>query len=491
MKIRTSQYLATFVAIAGIIWIGYFVLRAEADDAAANNQLQQAIQVVKGLTEMRILAIDYQNNPQSLDVAQWLAVSAQLSSVLASDYFADHNSRALISGLRTRIANSETTFNQIVATADGRNSPSSNEVHMQLAALSAQLIMEQRGSLKDAFAVANIASTRMQSTQVTLRNLSVAGLILFAIIVIGRLWLVERKVLAPIAKLRQATRELADGNWDHKIEIDGKDEIADLAANFNAMARALHDAFGQINDKNLKLSVLNQDLEAFSYSVSHDLRGPLRALDGFSTILLKEHHDQLSEDAREVVIRIQLSGKRMATLIDDLLGLAQVTRVGINAIDVDLSAIANEIADELNQTQANRRVEWVIESDMNVRADPALLRIAIQNLMQNAWKYTSKTSQPVIHIGSAQETNKMVYFVADNGAGFNMAYADKLFNAFQRMHHTDDFPGTGIGLTIVQRIIRRHGGEIRAEAKVGEGATFFFDLQESVQKQPKKLRLAA
>lgn len=491
MKIRTSQYLATVLAIVGIIWIAIAVLRAEADDAATNRQLHQAIDIVKGLTEFRLMAIDFQNNPRSFDAAKWRANTIRTNGILDTDSFGDTNSKTLMTSLRTRLAATEETFNQIVATTNHSGQAGNNEARWRLASLYGQLVIDQRGSLNDAFELTEIASTRMQNSQSMLIKICLSGLILFTIIVIGRLWLVHRKVLAPIAKLRQATRELADGNWQHTIAIDGKDEVADLAANFNAMARALRDAFGQINDKNLKLTALNQDLEAFSYSVSHDLRAPLRALDGFSRILLEDQHNQINAEGREAVQRIQSASSRMATLIDDLLRLAQVTRVGLKVTDIDLSAIAHEIADELNQAHSNRRVEWVIEADLQVRADSSLLRIAMQNLLQNAWKYTSKNRLPVIHVGSERQKNKLVYFVADNGAGFDMAHAGKLFGAFQRMHHADNFPGTGIGLTIVQRIIRRHGGDIRAEAKVGKGATFFFELQQSTHTCAQEFRLAA
>jgi light-regulated signal transduction histidine kinase (bacteriophytochrome) len=169
----------------------------------------------------------------------------------------------------------------------------------------------------------------------------------------------------------------------------------------------------------------------------------------------------------------------MGYIIDDLLRLSHVTRAELNLTRVDLSAIAHEIADALGREQSGRSVEWAIEPGLSVRADSALMHIAMQNLLQNAWKFTGRTARPVIRVGALERDAKRVYFVADNGVGFDMAHADRLFGAFQRLHHAGDFPGTGIGLAIVQRIIRRHDGEIRAEAKEGEGATFFFSVNES------------
>jgi light-regulated signal transduction histidine kinase (bacteriophytochrome) len=292
-------------------------------------------------------------------------------------------------------------------------------------------------------------------------------------------WFLRRDVLAPIAGLQQATRQVAAGNLDFILGIRGDDEIGDLSKNFDTMTKSLRKSFAQIERKNQDLAVLNEELEAFSYSVSHDLRGPLRSMDGFSLVLIEDYGDKLDEEGADALERIRAASQRMGYLIDDLLRLSQVTRAELNVTRVDLSAIAHAIAAALDLEQSGRSVEWAIEPGLSVRADPALMRIAMQNLLQNAWKFTGRTDRPVIRVGALERDAKMVYFVADNGVGFDMAYADRLFGAFQRLHHAGDFPGTGIGLAIVQRIIRRHDGKIWAEAKEGEGATFFFSVRES------------
>ena len=196
-------------------------------------------------------------------------------------------------------------------------------------------------------------------------------------------------------------------------------------------------------------------------------------------VLIEDYGDKLDEEGKDALKRIRAASQRMGYLIDDLLRLSQVTRAELNVTRVDLSAIAREIADAIDREQSGRSVEWAIEPGLSIRADPALTRIAMQNLLHNAWKFTGRTDKPVIRVGALERDAKTVYFVADNGVGFDMAHADSLFGAFQRLHHADDFPGTGIGLAIVQRIIRRHDGEIWAEAKEGEGATFFFSVKES------------
>jgi light-regulated signal transduction histidine kinase (bacteriophytochrome) len=202
-------------------------------------------------------------------------------------------------------------------------------------------------------------------------------------------------------------------------------------------------------------------------------------MDGFALALLEDYGDKLDEDGKDFLQRIRAASQRMGHLIDDLLRLSQVTRAELNLTQVDLSAIAREIAEAIDRNPSGRPVQWAIEPGLSVRADPALMRIAMQNLLQNARKFTGRTDTPVIRVGALERDTEKVYFVADNGVGFDMRHAANLFGAFQRLHHADDFPGTGIGLAIVQRIIRRHDGKIWAEAKEGQGATFLFSVKES------------
>jgi PAS domain S-box-containing protein len=237
--------------------------------------------------------------------------------------------------------------------------------------------------------------------------------------------------------------------------------------------------FAEIERRNKELASLNEELKAFSYSVSHDLRGPLRSMDGFSQVLLEDYGDKLDEEGRDALKRIRGASQRMGALIDDMLRLSHVTRAQLNLVRVDLSAVAREIAETIDRERPLRSVQWEIEPGLVMRADAALMRIAMQNLLGNAAKFTGRTEKPVIQFGALERHESTVYFVTDNGVGFDMAHAGSLFGAFKRLHHVDDFPGTGIGLAIVQRVIRRHGGEIWAEAKQGEGATFFFTVKES------------
>jgi PAS domain S-box-containing protein len=227
-----------------------------------------------------------------------------------------------------------------------------------------------------------------------------------------------------------------------------------------------------------ELAAVNQELEAFSYSVSHDLRSPLRGIAGFSQALLEDYGETLDEQGKDYTRRIHAATQRMTQLIDDLLNLSRVTRSEMNREGLaDLSALARSIAQQLSGAQPERHVEFRIQEGLVARGDARLLRIALDNLIGNAWKFTSKRDHARIEFGSqGVENDQTVYYVRDNGAGFDMAYAGKLFGPFQRLHSAAEFPGTGIGLATVQRIIRRHGGRAWAESAVGQGTTVYFTL---------------
>jgi PAS domain S-box-containing protein len=233
----------------------------------------------------------------------------------------------------------------------------------------------------------------------------------------------------------------------------------------------------RVIERTAQLEAANRELETFSYSVSHDLRAPLRSIDGFSQALLEDCAAQLDAQGRDYLQRIRGATQRMAELIEALLGLSRVTRAGLQRHEVDLSAMARAIAAELQRTDPSRHVEFAIADGLIVSGDARLLRVAMENLLGNAWKFTAKQPRARIEFGmQRQDDGTCAFFVRDNGAGFDMAYAEKLFGAFQRLHRASEFHGTGIGLATVQRIVHRHGGRIWAEGAVGQGATFYFTL---------------
>jgi PAS domain S-box-containing protein len=232
----------------------------------------------------------------------------------------------------------------------------------------------------------------------------------------------------------------------------------------------------RVKERTSQLEATNKELEAFAYSVSHDLRAPLRSIDGFSQMIQEEYENMVDDKGKNYLTRIRLATQRMAQLIDDMLNLSRITRSNINIRQVNLSETFKEITDNFLEKQPERQVVFKIHEGIKIHADFHLIRIVLENLIGNAWKFTSKHPAAHIEFGILQQEGLPVYFIRDDGAGFDMNYSKKLFGAFQRLHTTEEFPGTGVGLATVQRIIHRHGGEIWAEGEVEKGATFYFTI---------------
>jgi PAS domain S-box-containing protein len=267
------------------------------------------------------------------------------------------------------------------------------------------------------------------------------------------------------------------------LGIDGKKMVATIAQGQDITERKqAEEEVKKLNDelkhRATELEVTNKELEAFSYSVSHDLRAPLRTMEGFSQALLEDCSDILNDQCKDYLRRIQGSAELMAQLIDDMLQLSRLTRVDMLFNKVNLSELAQTIASELKTIQPKRKAVFDITPRLIVNGDGKLLRVVLYNLLENAWKFTGKVPEAHIEFGVTNHEGKKVYYIRDNGAGFDMTYIAKIFNPFQRLHTASEFPGTGIGLASVQRIIHRHGGKVWAEGKVGKGATFYFTLNE-------------
>jgi PAS domain S-box-containing protein len=241
---------------------------------------------------------------------------------------------------------------------------------------------------------------------------------------------------------------------------------------------ALRQLNRELQERTLELTQSNKELEAFSYSVAHDLRAPLRSIDGFSQALLEDYSGKLDADGQKYLDYVRESAQQMARLIDDLLTLSQVTRGELRREDVDLTGLARAAVARLQRNEPERRVECVAADGMVVHGDPPLLSVMLENLIGNAWKFTRQRLLARIEVGVQEQNGRRVYFVRDNGVGFDMTYADKLFGVFQRLHSAADFEGTGIGLATVDRIVRRQGGQVWAEGAVGQGATFYFTFEE-------------
>ncbi len=248
-----------------------------------------------------------------------------------------------------------------------------------------------------------------------------------------------------------------------------------------ALKRQLEYARQQIEWLSHELETANSELDAFAYSVSHDLRAPLRSIVGFTDALAEDHSDALGEEGVATLGRVRAAANRMNELITGLLHLSRAASMEFERADLDLTAIAQQVVETLKETGEDRNVSVEVTQGMRCTGDARLIRIAMENLLGNAWKFTSTNADPRVSVGVNRREGGDVYFVADNGAGFDMKYAERLFAPFQRLHTLEEFPGTGVGLATVQRIIRRHGGRVWAVSEPGHGACFYFTLGRSTQ----------
>jgi signal transduction histidine kinase len=476
MNIRTKNWLATGAALAAIGLIAAAIAWSAVEVVDATRQRRQTTEILQRYTELQLVGFDYLQNRSERARVQSVAVSNRIDALLAAYQLLEPAHAEIQNRLHARRATASRLFDELAGAreADFPNAISHQRFEAQLVS---RLRIDQQDSLADAFALTALANQRIEAAQGRVLTIIAAGLGSLALSIAVLSWLIRRHVLTPVVALQRMTQLVAAGNLDLHLGLGGDDEIAALSRDFDAMTQALRASFARLELSNRDLTAMNKELEAFGYSVSHDLRAPLRSIDGFSLALLEDYHDKLDDAGRDALARIRAASQRMDRLLDDLQRLSRVTRAELEIASVDLSAMACEVGAGIDRDEGGHLVQWRIDPNLRVMADPALMRIAMQNLMHNAWKFTHGVAQPVVRVGASPRDGKTVVAIADNGAGFDMAYAGRLFGAFQRLHTTEQFPGTGIGLAIVQRIIHRHGGEIWAEAKPGEGAIFSFQLE--------------
>ncbi|HEB55726.1 MAG TPA: HAMP domain-containing protein [Gammaproteobacteria bacterium] len=326
-----------------------------------------------------------------------------------------------------------------------------------------------------------------------INNIILLVFVLLGCLLIAILYIVRRYTI-PVSQLTDYVASLSVDDIYRKPDsalLDNHTEVGDLARAFNDMSQRLMTAFQELVDEEAHLKELvedrtrsllaaNRELESFSHSVSHDLRAPLRAIDGFTQILEEDYIHLLDEDGRHYLQRIRSGVKRMNELIDDLLQLSRINRRKLDTVRLEIGKMVRNISENMRESDSRRKVKFIIDDKLHADADARLLQIALENILANAWKYTGKVEHAVIEFGMQREGSEDVFYIRDNGAGFDMAYVDKLFAVFERLHKDDDFEGSGVGLATVERIIRRHGGRIWAQAEPGKGAVFFFTLRAAV-----------
>ncbi|MGE5393142.1 MAG: PAS domain S-box protein [Candidatus Saccharibacteria bacterium] len=304
-----------------------------------------------------------------------------------------------------------------------------------------------------------------------LKQLSIKSAILVPLIIRDKIFGIMSMVCS------DSNRRFSEEDYIFTLELARR---ITLAVENTSIYRELQESNTDLEDRvarrTLELEAINKELEAFSYSVSHDLRAPLRSIDGFSNKILKDYGTLFDDQAKDYFSRVMNASRHMGHLIDDLLKLARISRMELHPEEINLTEIARNIAEELQETNPERKAEFLINENLKAKGDRSLVQVVLQNLLDNAWKYSKNTPVTRIEFGSFRQDNRTVYFIKDNGVGFDMKYVDKLFGAFQRLHSVTEFEGTGIGLATVNRIIRRHHGSIWAESEINKGTTFFFTL---------------
>jgi signal transduction histidine kinase len=326
--------------------------------------------------------------------------------------------------------------------------------------------------------------------KITLNYVMVGALVLLAGLISALFisFFLQRTISNRLLALVSKTKEVADtGNYSLRVATEDKDEIGILSKEFNGllvqidnMQRSLKEANNKlekrVQQRTAELETANKELESFSYTVSHDLKAPLRAINGFTDILVKKYNDKLDDKGKEIAGIIVANAKKMGRLIEDLLEFSRIGRKDLTLNVVSMDTIVDQVLAETKRAYEGREVTVNKEPLPEVHGDPNLLTQVWTNFISNAFKYTLHKEKAIVTIGSYPQDKEIVFFIKDNGAGFDMKYSDKLFRVFQRLHGADEFEGTGVGLAIVNRIITRHGGRVWAEGKVNEGASFYFSL---------------
>ena len=289
----------------------------------------------------------------------------------------------------------------------------------------------------------------------------------------GRLEGVQRAIINILEDFSEEKARLED---TQRAMLNLLDDFGMERERTEAINRELREAFDSLRLAKEAADAANRELEAFAYSVSHDLRAPLRSIAGFSHLLMEEYYDKLDEEGKDSLNRISAATDKMGRLIDDLLNLSRLTRAEMTRQQVNISTLVRKIAEAKKMAQPEREVEFVIQDHLFVEGDSQLLNVLLENLLENAWKFTGKSESARIEFGALNKEGKLIYFTRDNGIGFDMQYAGKLFQPFQRVHAMNEFPGTGIGLATVKRIIERHGGRVWIESEEGKGTTVYFTL---------------
>jgi signal transduction histidine kinase len=474
MRVRTRLRVSAVVSLGVILVLGALVGRSFAEENRARDNEELARDLQQQALERRIIRDEYLLHAESRSRAQLEAKTASLAALLAraQEVFRNPADREVLDDIAANLRRSTELFDMVAGLQpDGGTGGATPSLHGELRARLAIQLLRLSGethALADRLATSasTVADGTQRRTLALVLALATAVLVITAVNAVQTNRLIERR----LEHLREGASRVAAGELDKRIAAVGNDELADLARAFDAMTSRLQEA-------QREREVAHRELEAFSYSVSHDLRAPLRHLTGFTELLRERVPRELDDKSRHYLDVIGQAATRMGTLIDDLLTFSRMGRIEMKPTRFPLRAQIDQVVRELAPDAAGRDVEWEIGPLPEVTGDQAMLTQVWLNLVGNALKFTRRSAPARIAIGAEPAPpGQVCIFVRDNGVGFDMRYVGKLFQVFQRLHSAEDFEGTGIGLANVQRIVHRHGGRISAEGTPGQGATFRVSL---------------
>jgi signal transduction histidine kinase len=472
MTLARQQWLFFGIALVLLVALAIMLLINQLGVGRALDDLSRSQSIIRTVLMMRIVAGELPIDRTDRHAIQWKAGMRDLAKVMDSADKASPLDDILLQTIRQNLDDADALFHRFETHALSREAKSIGNQQPDF------IIERTNDALQLALGNVNMAAVRFseleaaevrEARQNVLRS---SMLLVLAILgVLAAYMVIFRKlVLGPIKQLQTATDRVAAGDLEHRVSMTEANEFGELGRRFDHMTE-------QVQASRAGMGVAIKELEAFAYSVSHDLRAPLRGMDAFSQILQKKHTAHMDEDALHCLDMIRDNAKQMGRLIDDLLAFSRLSQQPLRKEPVDQEALVRDVLKSLQAEQKDRQLEITIGEVPAAGADPRLLKQVWVNLISNALKYTRRRDKAIIQIGSQTQDGVPVYHVKDNGVGFDMRYAHKLFGVFQRLHRAEDYEGTGVGLAIVQRIIARHGGRIWTEAAKNQGATFYFTLQ--------------
>jgi signal transduction histidine kinase len=501
MRIQTRLKIIIAASTALIIIMALLLFWSQRKLAAATKANDLAVEIIISVFERNTLRTDYLRNDNQRAKDQWFSKQSQIIGLLkkAVSFFDSAADRKIIRAMLRNVEAVSAIFQQTVSnreiTRTGlRQQAQATEIENRLVG---QLLLKSYDTIADARKLQETSSELIEANQQTASIVFISIIVFVVFFVSFVAWSLKHVIGKGVAILQQGAAAIGAGNLRHRFPIAGEDEFTEVARAFNTMSGKLAESYAalaqeieerkrtadKIEQMNQELSQTvsqlqgaNKELDAFAYSVSHNLRAPLRAMSGFSEALLEDFGDKLEGEARAYLDEIVVGSRHMAQLIDGLLTLSRSTRGELKRDRVDLSEMADHIRGELERYEPQRRVEWQIEPGLRTMGDERMIEVVMRNLLGNAWKYTSSIAEPIIRVFAEMAGSERLFCVADNGAGFDMAHAEKLFQPFQRLHRQDEFPGIGIGLATAQRIVHRHGGTLQGTGVRDKGATFRFSL---------------